>query len=113
MRAWLAMVLLTAGCIDLGGPWQWDDPCAAHGNSGSLFGNDCSCPLLTDLNPQLDGTPCTTRWLRCSNAWIGTIACTCEDEPLRWVCFPPDLATATPLDLSRLDFSVDDGAASD
>jgi hypothetical protein len=106
------MLLLAAGCFDFGfgGPWKWDDACSAHGNSGSLFGNDCSCPLMQDINPQLDGTPCTTSGLRCADSWLASFACTCESEPLRWVCYPPDLAASMPLDLSTLDYSSGDGA---
>ena len=112
MRALLTVLLLTAGCLDFGSR-EWDDPCAAHGNSGDFFGNDCSCPLLKDINAQLDGTPCTTSGLRCGDGWLAPFACTCEDEPLRWVCYPPDLAAPMPLDLSTLDFSVDDSATGD
>src|SRR5262249_51223963 len=108
MRTMLALLLLTAGCVDLKwGPWT--DPCGDHGNSGGLFGNDCSCPLLKDLNLQLEDPPCTMPGLSGGDEWIAPFSCPGELEPPRWICHALDLAAPTPYDLSTFDAALGDG----
>jgi hypothetical protein len=114
MRVVYALVMLSGGCFDFGGPWTWKDPCRDHGNSGNLLGNDCSCPLESQLGPQLDGTPCNQSGKRCAVGWLGP-SCTCEFEPLRWYCGDADLAIPSPPpDLSlSLDGATVDGSGRD
>jgi len=98
MRHLLVVLLLAGGCFDFS--FDFSDPCPERAGGG-LFptSKHCSCPLISEVGPALEGQACSVRGLACAADWLSP-SCTCESEPLRWNCGVADLAIPLPLDLS-------------
>src|SRR5262245_9399819 len=98
MRSWLLLLALVfTGCLHLGADnlELGSDPCPGHGTTGGLFEvSSCSCPLKTEITPQLQGQACTAPATRCyAETSFASFSCLCSSATNRWDCSPPDLGT--------------------